>query len=89
MKTVLSLVLIAGFTALASAQATAPSPSSLTFVSQRFQQLPNGVMQLRGDVKLSIVGPVEIQADEADATGNQREFALRGNVIVKLPAETR
>jgi len=65
-----------------------PASSSVTFSSQRFLQNPNGTVELPG-VKLSIAGPVEIEADEADGTSTQREFRLRGNVIVRLPAEVR
>jgi lipopolysaccharide export system protein LptA len=86
MKIAYSLILILAFAALAGAQATAPGPSSVTVASQRFERMPNGSTQLRGDVRLSIIGPVEISADEIDASANQREFTLRGNVTVKLPA---
>jgi len=89
MKIIVLLIMVIVLSGLTSAQVAAPTQSSVTVASQRFVRNPDGTTDLRGNVKLSVIGPVEIEADEAEGTSTQREFRLRGNVIVRLPPELR
>ena len=79
MRFVLSMVMVAAFAVLAAAQVTtAPR------VEARHGVLKGDVVRL-GDVIVKVNG-VEIRADEMEGTKAGREFSLRGNVRVMLPA---
>jgi hypothetical protein len=80
MKLALSGLFVLGLTTLAGAQVSAPS---LSIETNGVEKSANGVATFRG-LKMTANG-VEIRADEATATGNGGELALRGNVTVTLP----
>ena len=80
MKFVLSTAMVAAFAVLAAAQVTAPPVQ----VIARHGVLRQDVVRLR-DVIVKANG-VEIRADEMEGTKAGREFTLRGNVRVMLPA---
>jgi lipopolysaccharide assembly outer membrane protein LptD (OstA) len=82
MKLVLSIVMVAAFAVLAAAQVTAPPVEVRARVGH---VLDSDVVRLRGDVIVKVNG-VEIRADEMEGTKAGREFTLRGNVRVMLPA---
>jgi lipopolysaccharide export system protein LptA len=60
-------------------------PAPLTPSSQLRTRVGNDVVRLRGDVLVKMNG-VEIRADDMEGTKAGREFTLRGNVRVMLPA---
>ena len=80
MKLVLSIVMVAAFAVLAAAQVTAPPVQ----VIARHGVLDSDVVRLL-NVVVKVNG-VEIRADDMEGTKAGREFTLRGNVRVMLPA---
>jgi len=82
MKFVLSMVMVAAFAVLAAAQVTTPPVEVRARVGVR----DSDVVRLRGVVVK--VNGVEIRADEMEGTKAGREFTLRGNIRLMLPAPT-
>ena len=82
MKLVLSIVMVAAFAVLAAAQVAAPPVQVIARTS--VLDNANDVMRF-GNVIVKVNG-VEIRADDMEGTTAGREFTLRGNVRVLLPA---
>jgi lipopolysaccharide export system protein LptA len=82
MKLVLSIVMVAAFAVLAAAQVTAPPVQVIA--RHGVLDNDNDVVRL-GNVTVKVNG-VEIRADDMEGTKAGREFTLRGNVRVMLPA---
>ena len=49
----------------------------------------DGTVLLRGNVHVSITGPLELRADEIDISPDGREMTVRNNVTVRFPADVR
>ena len=87
MKFILSIVMVAAFAVLAAAQVAAPLVEVSGRQGVRAGRLVTSTNEIRvlGNVIVKVNG-VEIRADEMQGPKDGREFALRGNVRVILPA---
>ena len=84
-KLLLGVTVVMVFAALTSAQVGAPNPQGSNTLAQTIETAANGTTQLRGNVRMSITGTVELRADEIDVSPDGREMVLRNNVTVRIP----
>jgi hypothetical protein len=88
-KLLLGLTVVVGFAALTSAQVKAPNPQGSDTLAQTIEKAADGTTLLRGNVRMSITGTVELRADEIDVSPDGREMLLRSNVTVRIPSDAR
>jgi len=86
-KILLCLIAVVIFATLTSAQVGAPN--LLNSTAQRIEHAVDGTVLLRGNVHVSITGPLELRADEIDMSPDGREMTVRNNVTVRFPADVR
>jgi hypothetical protein len=85
-KLLISFSLAVTFAVLTSAQVGAPNPQGSNTLAQTVEKASDGSTLLRGNVRMSITGTVELRADEADVSPDGRDMILRNNVIVRIPS---
>jgi lipopolysaccharide export system protein LptA len=88
-KLLLGVTVVVVFAALTSAQVRAPNPEGSNTLAQTIEKAADGTTRLRGNVRMSITGTVELRADEMDVSPDGREMVLRSNVTVRIPSDPR
>ena len=79
MRYIPCMLVVFGSVAVAGAQVRAPE-----FTSYKTEQMHDRA-RLTGDVKIRLVGTVDIHADEADVSNEPNgDIRLRGNVVPRL-----
>lgn len=88
-KLVLCLTVLVTFAALTNAQVGAPNPQGSDTLAKTMEKAADGRTLLRGNVRMTITGTVELRADEVDVSPDGRDMVLRNNVTVRIPASPR
>ena len=88
-KLLLSVTVVVAFAALSSAQVKAPNPQGSNTLAQTITKAADGTTLLRGNVRMSITGTIELRADEIDVSPDGQDMVLRNNVTVRVPSDGR